>query len=157
MAQHLQSYGFDMGRRSDLHAIRRNVLIADDDDDMRALMATTLRSDGYSVVEAHDGAELLEILRDALEDPRRRPDILVTDIKMPRLSGFGVLQALRRAQVRMPVILVTAFGDQSMHTVAKRLGAVGVLQKPFDVDDLRTVVLNASAAFERDTAFDVRR
>ena len=157
MAQHLQSYRFTMGRRSDLHAVRRNILIADDDDDMRALMATTLRSDGYSVTKARDGAELLEMLRDAIEDARHRPDILVTDIKMPRLSGFGVLQAMRRAQVRMPVILVTAFGDESMHTVAKRLGAVGVLQKPFDVDDLRTVVLNASTAFERDAALDVRR
>lgn len=157
MAHHLQSYGFTMGRSSDLHAIRRNILIADDDDDMRALMATTLRNDGYSVVEASDGAQLLELLRDALEDARRRPDILVTDIKMPHLSGLGVLQALRRAHVRMPVIVVTAFADASMHTVAKRLGAVGVLQKPFDVDDLRTVVLNASTAFERDTAFHARR
>lgn len=146
-----------MGHRSDLHAIRRNILIADDDDDMRALMVNTLRSDGYSVVEARDGAELLETLRDALEDGRLRPDILITDIKMPRLSGLGVLQALRRARVRMPVILVTAFGDESMHVVAKRLGAVGVLQKPFDVDDLRTVVMNASAAFERDAALDIRR
>ncbi len=124
---------------------------------MRALMATTLRSDGYSVVEARDGAELLEILRDALEDARRCPDILVTDIKMPHLSGLGVLQALRRARVHLPVILVTAFADESMHTVARRLGAIGVLQKPFDVDDLRTVVLNASAAFERDPRFDVGR
>jgi CheY-like chemotaxis protein len=146
-----------MGRRSDLHVIRRNILVADDDDDMRELMASALRSDGYSVVEARDGAELLEILRDALEDERRCPDILVTDIKMPHLSGLGVLQALRRARVRLPVILVTAFADESMHTVAKRLGAIGVLQKPFDVDDLRTVVLNASAAFERDTRFDMGR
>jgi DNA-binding response OmpR family regulator len=157
MARHLQSYSFRMGHRGDLHAIKRNILVADDDDDMRALMVNTLRSDGYAVVEAHDGAELLEILRDALEDVGVRPDIVITDIKMPRLSGFGVLQALRRAHVRMPVILVTAFGDESMHVVAKRLGAVGVLQKPFDVDDLRTVVMNASAAFERDTALDIRR
>ncbi len=140
-----------------MHVIRRNILIADDDDDMRALMATTLRNDGYSVVEASDGAQLLEILRDAMDDVRVRPDILVTDIKMPRLSGLGVLQALRRARVRMPVILVTAFSDESMHTVAKRLGAVGVLQKPFDVDDLRTVVLNASTAFERDARLDLHR
>jgi two-component system response regulator (stage 0 sporulation protein F) len=146
-----------MGHRNDLRALQRNILVADDDDDMRALMVNTLRSDGYAVVEARDGAELLEILSDALEDTRARPDILVTDIKMPRLSGLGVLQALRRAHVRMPVILVTAFSDESMHVVAKRLGAVGVLQKPFDVDDLRTAVMNASAAFERDMAHDVPR
>ena len=138
-----------MGRRSDLHVIRRNILVAGDDDDMRALMATTLRADGYVIVEARDGGELLELLRDALEDPRRRPDMVITDIRMPRLSGLGVLQALQRAHVHLPIIVVTAFGDESIHAMAKRLGAVGVLQKPFDVDDLRTAVLNASSAFER--------
>ncbi len=146
-----------MGRRSDLHAIRRNVLVADDDDDMRDLMVATLRSDGYAVTEARDGGQLLEMLRDALEDPRLRPDMVVTDIRMPRLSGLGVLQALQRAHVLMPVIVVTAFGDQSMHTVAKRLGAVGVLQKPFQIDDFRTAVMNASSVFERDRIADQLR
>jgi DNA-binding NtrC family response regulator len=139
-----------MGRRSDLHAIKRNVLVADDDEDMRDLMVTTLRNDGYAVVEAKDGGQLLEILRDALEDPRSRPDMLVTDIRMPRLSGLGVLQALQRAHVQMPVIVVTAFADESMHTVARRLGAVGVLRKPFQIDDFRTAVMNAASVFERE-------
>jgi CheY-like chemotaxis protein len=128
------------------------VLIADDDDDMRALVATTLRIDGYQVIEAHDGAELLERLEGALGDPDERPDVVVTDVMMPRLSGLGVLDALRRAQLHFPVILMTVLADNSVYLVAKRLGAVGVLLKPFDVDDLRTAVLNACVAYSRSHA-----
>lgn len=139
-----------MSRSVDLHTKPMRVLVADDDEDMRALMVHTLKRDGYSVVEAKDGGELLETLRDALEDPKSRPDIVVTDVRMPRLSGLGVLQELRRAQMHLPVIVVTVFGDESMHVVARRLGAVGVLRKPFDVDDFRTAVVNARLALEKD-------
>jgi FixJ family two-component response regulator len=65
---------------------------------------------------------------------------------MPHLSGLGVLDALRRAHLHFPVILMTVLVDNSVHTVARRLGAVGVLHKPFDVDDLRTAVMNAVVA-----------
>jgi CheY-like chemotaxis protein len=119
------------------------VLVADDDDDMRSLVAETFRSDGYTVIEARDGAELLDRLEHAFDDPRALPDVVVSDVKMPHLSGLGVLNALRRAQLHFPVILMTVLADESVNTVAKRLGAVGVLRKPFDVDDLRTAVMNA--------------
>lgn len=122
------------------------VLIADDDDDMRDLIATTLRSEGYEVLEATDGVDLLDRLERALDDPRERPDVVVTDIMMPRLSGLGVLDALRRAQLHVPVILMTVLADRSVHIVARRLGAVGVLRKPFNADDLRTAIVGACLA-----------
>jgi CheY-like chemotaxis protein len=125
------------------------VLVADDDEDMRALIATTLREDGYEVTEACDGADLLAQLEAALDDPSKRPDVVVSDVIMPQLSGLGVLEALRRAQQRLPVILMTVVSDETIHTVAKRLGAIGVLHKPFEIDDLRTAIVNA---FIRDTA-----
>ncbi|MEO8796658.1 MAG: response regulator [Polyangiaceae bacterium] len=133
-----------MSRSIELHATPRTVLVADDDDDMRGLMAATLKRDGYRVVEAKDGGELLELLRDASDEIGERFDIVVTDVRMPRLSGLGVLQELKRARMHLPVIVVTVFGDDSMHIVARRLGAVGVLRKPFDIDDFRTAVMNAS-------------
>jgi FixJ family two-component response regulator len=71
---------------------------------------------------------------------------------MPRLSGLGVLDALRRAHLHFPVILMTVLADESVHTVARRLGAVGVLHKPFDVDDLRTAVMNAVVCYARTSA-----
>ena len=125
------------------------ILVADDDEDMRSFVAETLRSDGYRIVEARDGIELLGHLRAALEGSSARPDVVVTDVLMPELSGLGVLDALRRARWNVPVVVMTVLSDRSVDTLAQRLGAVGVLRKPFDADDLRTAVLNAGVAFAR--------
>jgi CheY-like chemotaxis protein len=122
------------------------VWIADDDDDLRALVVATLRDDGHATVEARDGAELLELLAVARVEPSLRPDVLISDVKMPKLSGLGVLESLRASEWRPPVVLITVLSDDSIYTVARRLGAVGVLHKPFDDDDLLTAVRNAKAA-----------
>lgn len=124
------------------------VWIADDDDDLRALVVTTLRDNGHATLEAHDGAELLELLALARAEPTLRPDVVISDVKMPRLSGLGVLELLRAADWKPPVVLITVLADDSIDTVARRLGAVGVLRKPFDHDDLLTAVRNAKVASE---------
>jgi CheY-like chemotaxis protein len=123
------------------------ILVADDDEDMLALVSTFLRTDGYRVLEARDGSDLLEQLQHGMEDPTVRPDVVVADIMMPKLSGLGVLDALRRAQVHVPVILMTVLADHSVHMVARRLGAVGVLHKPFDAPALRAAVAGACLAY----------
>jgi len=74
---------------------------------------------------------------------------VVTDVLMPRLSGLGVLEALRRVHWNVPVILMTVLRDSSVHTLAKRLGAVCVLQKPLGVEDLRSALLLAGTTFTR--------
>jgi CheY-like chemotaxis protein len=125
------------------------VLVADDDEDLRALVVATLRADGYTVIEARDGVELLDHLVRAVDDPSERPDVVVTDVRMPNLSGLGVLESLRRAHMALPVVVMTVFADDSVRTMARRLGAVGLLKKPFDFDDLRTAVWNAQTAFSR--------
>ncbi|HEY3820816.1 MAG TPA: response regulator [Polyangiaceae bacterium] len=132
-----------MSEQPDRH--ERTVLVADDDEDLRALVCATLRADGYRVIEAHDGAELLEQLRGGLDGSSERPDVVVTDVLMPKLSGLGVLDALRRAQWNVPVILMTVMGDGSVHTLARRLGAVSVLRKPLDIENLRAAVLKAGS------------
>ena len=121
------------------------VLVADDDDDMLAFVIATLHADGCSTALAHDGDQLLDLIRNALDDPRLHPDVVVVDVKMPGLSGLGVLAALRRMTSTLPVVLMTVMNDASVYTVAKRLGAVGVLHKPFDPDDLLIAVRNASS------------
>jgi two-component system response regulator (stage 0 sporulation protein F) len=120
------------------------IFLADDDDDMRALLALALQSDGYEVVEAKDGAELLELLAGASASPMNRPDLIVTDVLMPCYSGLGVLAALHKSAWNVPVILITARQDAGVEKDAKRLGAAAVVRKPFDIDDLRTAILNAS-------------
>ncbi len=124
-----------------------SVLVADDDEDMRALVASALRGDGPDVVEAGDGEELLVALEETMDDPTLRPDVVVCDVKMPKLSGLGVLAAIQRAHMHCPVVLMTVLSDESIESVAKSLGAVGVLRKPFDVDDLRTAVVNAMLSY----------
>jgi DNA-binding response OmpR family regulator len=124
-------------------AVRGRVFVADDDDDLRALVASTLRSDGYVVVEARDGAELLTLLVESLDDPATRPDLILSDARMPKLSGLGVLEHLTRAQVKIPVLIMTGFVPLSVGVVARRLGGLGVLSKPFDMSTLRAAVANA--------------
>ncbi len=131
---------------SSLPAEHLVVLVADDDEEMRTLVAATLREDGCSTLEARDGQELLDLLGEALDEPGLRPDVVVTDLKMPRLSGLGVLGALMRARWRLPVVMMTGVSDESIHAVATRLGAVGVLHKPFQPDALLAAVRSARAA-----------
>jgi two-component system, OmpR family, response regulator len=126
-----------------------SVLVAEDDEDMRSIIANSLRIDGHHVVETRDGAELLDRLTEVLNDPSRRPVVVVTDVLMPNLSGLGVLAALRRARWDVPVILMTALNDESVLTVAQRFGVVTLFKKPVDIDDLRTAVLNARLFSER--------
>jgi DNA-binding response OmpR family regulator len=123
------------------------ILVADDDEDMLALVSSFLRTDGYKVMEARDGQDLLEQLQRTIDHPAIRPDVVVADIMMPRLSGLGVLDALRRAQVHVPVVLMTVLSDHSVNLVARRLGAVGVLHKPFDAASLRAAVVGACLAY----------
>jgi CheY-like chemotaxis protein len=131
---------------------RKMVFVAEDDDDMREAVATALRAGQYRVKEARDGAELLDLLLDALDVPLLRPHVVVADVRMPKLSGLGVLATLRRASRAIPVLLITALTDESVLTVARRLGAIGVLRKPFDMKDLLTAVLNAGTSRGRGPA-----
>ncbi|WP_438024134.1 response regulator [Sorangium sp. So ce233] len=117
------------------------VLLAEDDRELRLLLATALRRDGYEVLEARDGNHLLEIMGESLVSSGGAPlDIVVSDIRMPGKSGLELLAGLRRDDWSTPVVLITAFGDPETHAEAYGLGADAVLDKPLDVDDLRVVV-----------------
>jgi DNA-binding response OmpR family regulator len=113
------------------------VLLAEDDFELRELLACVLRADGHDVVEARDGNELWTMLS---EDDREPFALVVSDVRMPGLTAFDVLSRLQRSLADTPVILITAFGDQTTHLRALRLGASRVFDKPFDCDDLRAAV-----------------
>ena len=120
---------------------RGPVLLAEDDDAMRAMIASALRRDGYEVIEAANGLQLWELLETYVGDgPVRTPALVISDIRMPGASGLEVLAALRAHNPTTPVVLTTAFGDAETHAEGDRLGAQLVLDKPFDLADLRTVV-----------------
>lgn len=115
------------------------VLLAEDDSELRALIAQALRGDGYQVLEVADGAQLVDRLADAVSADGSLDgfDLVVSDVKMPGFTAIDVLSAMRPFLARTPVVLITAFGDPRTHERAKRLGASIVIDKPFDLDDLR--------------------
>jgi DNA-binding response OmpR family regulator len=122
---------------------RRLVLLAEDDAAFRRLIASVLREDGYEVLEAEDGVALLANIEATLTLRRERADtfLVVADIRMPGLTGLDVLAILRCANSTTPVILITAFGDEATHVEGRELGAVAVFDKPFNVEELRSAVV----------------
>ena len=125
----------------------RRIVLAEDDPDVRELVADCLRKEGYEVQEVSTGAELLVRIEDSLF-LRRIPeqvDLFVTDINMPVYTGIEIITGLRDAGMHMPVIIMTAFASEETHAQAKALGAA-FLHKPFDADQLRTLVRSVLSA-----------
>jgi CheY-like chemotaxis protein len=120
------------------------VIIAEDEPDVRQLVAVALRGLGYEIIEARSGGELLDQLGDGLlsGDPAARPDIIISDIRMPGLTGMEILAGLRQAEWPTVIVLMTAYADRHTREEAARLGANAFFEKPFDIDDLMTAVVN---------------
>jgi CheY-like chemotaxis protein len=120
------------------------VIVAEDETDVRKLVAVALRGLGYDIVEARSGAELLDHIADCLlrGDEAGRPDVIISDIRMPGLTGMEILAGLRQARWSTGIVLMTAYADTQTREEARRLGADAFFAKPFDIDDLMTVVVN---------------
>jgi DNA-binding response OmpR family regulator len=117
------------------------VLLAEDDEELRRLLASVLVREGYEVVEAADGTELLARIEEAMRTTHERGTLLVlADIQMPGLSGLDVAAILRCASSTLPVVLMTAFGDDETRMEARELGVAALLDKPVDLDALRSTV-----------------
>ncbi len=118
-----------------------HILLAEDDLEMRRFLAAALRMDGYEVTEAASGVEVLNCIGPYLYDGKEFDlDLIISDIRMPGADGLEILAGLSKCEGAPPVILITAFGDHQTHADAERFGAVDVLDKPFDIQDLRAVV-----------------
>jgi DNA-binding response OmpR family regulator len=113
------------------------VVVAEDDPDMRALVCDALTREGYEVTALPDGARLLvRIARQYRHlDPAAPIDLIVSDIRMPVVSGLEILQGLRDAHCRTPVILMTAFGDPALRRQVEALGAL-LLDKPVRIEEI---------------------
>jgi DNA-binding response OmpR family regulator len=114
------------------------IVVAEDDPEMRRLVAESLRHEGYEVFEVGDGARLLvRIGRQYREhDPEEHIDLIVSDLRMPLVTGLAILRGLRAAHCTTPLILMTAFGDDQVRKEASELGAT-FLDKPFAMSELR--------------------
>src|SRR5262245_28361249 len=113
---------------------RRRILVVDDERSMRELLAIVLRREGYDVLLADSGKSAIATLE------KEPVDILISDIKMPDLSGVEVLRAAKRIDQDILGIMVTAFASTETAVEAMRLGACDYLSKPFDMDLLKMKV-----------------
>jgi DNA-binding response OmpR family regulator len=117
---------------------RSHVLLVEDDDEMRKMLAFVLTKHGFRVTQARDGSEALEHLADAVLGGSRdkAPQLLLTDERMPGFCGLDIIEAIRIAGLEIPAILITAFGDRETHERALALGSTPVLDKPFAMLEL---------------------
>jgi CheY-like chemotaxis protein len=118
------------------------VLIADDEDSMRSLVARAIAMDGHETVTAQDGAEALEMLtRD-----EGAFDLLLTDIQMPVMDGIALALTAARDFPELKILLMTGFAHQRERASGLEAIVHDVVTKPFSIADIRTAVADALAA-----------
>jgi len=119
-------------RKSDVSKL---IMMVDDSPSMRMLLRAALTDLGYAVVEAEDGVSALEKLDDI------EPDLLITDINMPRLDGFGLIAQVRGAgRSSLPILVLTTESSDEKKQRARQAGATGWIVKPFNPDKLAAAI-----------------
>ncbi len=111
------------------------LVVAEDDPTLRDLLATHLRNDGYAVLEVARGDDLRRLLLDSIDVEPRVFDLVLTDIRMPGISGLDALAEFRKQAPMVPVLLMSAFADAYAREHAELLGA-SVVSKPFNLAQL---------------------
>src|ERR1700751_4682331 len=120
------------------------ILIADDEESMRMLVARAIAMDGHTTITAQDGAEALEIL--TREDGAF--DLLLTDIQMPIMDGIALALTAARDFPQLTILLMTGFGVQRKRASGINATVHDVISKPFSVADIRTAVADALSSRE---------
>jgi DNA-binding response OmpR family regulator len=117
------------------------VIVAEDDPNLRNLVSNTLTVEGYDVLGAASGREAAEILENAtrIAWSTEAIDLVIADVRMPQMTGLALLEMLRVAGWPIPFVLMTAFPDDEIRTLAS-VYDVPLLEKPFTLDELRRVV-----------------
>lgn len=111
---------------------RPYVLIVDDDDDILAVVRESLYREGYEIASAVDGVDALEAAA------RRRPDVMIVDLMMPRMDGHEVVRRLRAAPEtrEVPILVLTAAAQEHVEEASAAAGASAHMRKPFSPRDL---------------------
>jgi CheY-like chemotaxis protein len=120
-----------MHRRS-----QRTILLAEDHADSREMLAVMLEMDGYRVVRAQDGVEALDLAKTDV------PDLIITDVNMPRMNGIDLIRAIRAAEnglAVVPIVAITAYGS-SFCLEARDAGADEALSKPLGYENVQEIV-----------------
>src|SRR5215471_2041929 len=124
------------------HGETPRILIVDDDSGQRSLLNSFLRGQGFETTAVNSGERALETLRSG------KFDMMISDVRMPGLSGLETLRLARKEHATLPVLLITAFTDVRDAVAAMRDGAVNYLAKPIDLDELLASVQKATGVSE---------
>src|SRR5512141_1295747 len=116
---------------------QRSILVADDDASIRSLLKQLLADEGYAVIEAATGSEVIEQVKN------RSPDLVIMDVRMPELDGIEALQKVKALAPRTAVLIMTAFGTSNFAIKAMELGAFDYITKPFELDKISHTVKRA--------------
>ena len=108
---------------------KQRVLVVDDEASIRRILETRLKMAGYDVVTAEDGEEAVEVYN------KTAPDLVILDVMMPKMDGYGVTREIRRTS-DVPIIILTALGDVSERITGLELGADDYVIKPFSPKEL---------------------
>jgi two-component system chemotaxis response regulator CheY len=121
--------------------VTKTILTVDDSVTMRELLHSTLSGLGYRVLQAQDGANALEALA------AEKPDLIITDINMPKLDGIGFIREVRSdSRYRaMPILVLTTESDPNTKEKARQAGATGWIVKPFDPQKLADAIRKVAA------------
>jgi DNA-binding NtrC family response regulator len=113
------------------------IVIADDDKNLRKVLLNELSDEGFEVIETDQGAKTIELLE------RNEYDVLLLDMNMPGLSGLDVLKKLKELEIPTEVIILTAYATVSSAVEAMKTGAYDYLTKPFQIEELKTIIEKA--------------
>jgi two-component system, NtrC family, response regulator AtoC len=116
---------------------KKQILVADDEPNLRRVLGAQLTRDGHEVHLAEDGRAALRCLTD------NHIDLVITDLKMPHIDGMGLLRKALEIDPNLPVVMITAHGTVDTAVEALKTGAFDYITKPFDQDELRTIVKKA--------------
>lgn len=121
----------------DFALLPKRILVVDDEEIIRDVISSKIqKSLGYEVVEAGNGVEALRHVEEAI------PDLIVTDIKMPEMTGIELLGEIRKRRLNVPVIILTGYGTMEDAISAIRLGAKSFIKKPFDINEVISLIEN---------------
>jgi CheY-like chemotaxis protein len=110
------------------------VLVVDDSNLNRTIIVEFLKSKGFRILEAADGKEALDIIRE------QNPDLILLDLIMPVMDGFEAMELLQKDKNEIPIIIITAYIKDNTYRRCKELGAVGFLNKPIKMHELYNII-----------------
>jgi len=113
---------------------KKKILVIEDDREMRSLLQDYLEEEGYAVGTTDDGSEAFRKLA------KESFDLILTDIRMPGLSGLDILPGLKKIQPGVSIIVITAFGSEDIQARALARGGDAYLEKPLHLEELKTMV-----------------